>query len=134
MTGGNVISLWVAEHFFWVFLIILLANMMQRRHQKRAGRKRFATLYIAIAALVFMAVGQFIVTSGGNDLMLLGALAGIILVMYHFRERTFPFRLYSRKDGRRLTWQEILYYDEDPAPDEPGEAGPRDTTAPHEDE
>ncbi len=107
------ISLWISENFFWVFLMILVLNLLQRRNQKRAGRKRFATLYIAIAAFLLMVAAQTIVALGGNDLMMLASTAVVLGVMYHFREHTFPFRRYSRKDGRKLTWEEILYVDED---------------------
>ncbi len=110
---GTTVSFWVAENFFWAFLAILVLNVLQKRHQPRAGRKRFATLYIAIGALVFMVAGQTIVTFGGNDLMLLASLCIIIAVMVHFRSHTFPFSLYSQRDGRKLTWQEILYLDEE---------------------
>jgi amino acid transporter len=103
---------WVAENFYWVFLGFLLVNILQRRNQKRAGRKRFATLYLAIAAFLIMASAQVIILMNGQDWMLVLAVGLIALVVYRYREHTLPFRLHSLKDGRRLTWQEILYYDD----------------------
>lgn len=115
---GTAVSFWVAENFSWAFLAILVLNILQKRHQPRAGRKRFATLYIAIGALLFMVAGQIIVTFGGNDLILLAALCIILAVMIHFRTHTFPFYLYSRRDGRKLTWEEVLYVDEELTPEQ----------------
>ena len=103
---------WVAENFYWVFLGLLFVNILQRRNQKRAGRKRFATLYLAIAAFLVMAGAQAIILLNGQDWMFAPLVGVIVLVVYRYREHTLPFRLYSAKDGRRLTWQEILYYDD----------------------
>jgi hypothetical protein len=48
---------------------------------------------------------------GGADWMLVPGIAIIIGLLYVYRRHTFPFRLRSPKDGRKLTWDEILFDD-----------------------
>lgn len=103
----------IAEQFYWVFLVILLVNVMQRRHQKQAGRKRFATLYLAIAAFALMVAAQTIIATGVDEWWLAPVVVAVGGVLYVYREHTFPFRSTSRKDGRQLTWKEIVYYDDE---------------------
>lgn len=107
----QVISNWIAEHFFWVFLAILFLNLLQKRRQGRAERKRFATLYLAIAVFGIYVVGLTIVEFGLSDILLIPAVLIIGGVLYYYREHTFPFALYCRETGNRLTWEEILYED-----------------------
>ena len=122
------IAAWLTEKFYWLFLAILVLNLTQRRHQKRAEKKRFATLYLAVAALLFYAFVHSIVRFGGRDWMLLPGALATVAILYVLREHTFPFRLRSPVDGRRLTMQEILYDDNhgDGAPDK-GERPPDET-------
>ena len=105
------IAAWVADTFYWVFIAILVVNLTQRRHQSKAEKKRFATLYLGLATFVFFILAQTIVRFGGRDWMLIPSAAFIAAAVYVLREHTFPFRLRSPVDGRRLTFQEILYDD-----------------------
>jgi hypothetical protein len=107
----QIVSNWIAEHFFWVFLGILFLNLLQKRHQGRAERKRFATLYLGIAVFGIYVAGLSIVELNLPDLWLIPAVAIIVGVLYRYREHTFPFTLYCRETGQRLTWEEILYDD-----------------------
>ena len=105
------IAAWVADTFYWVFIAVLVVNLTQRRHQSKAEKKRFATLYLGLAVFVFFILAQMIVRFGGADWMLVPAAVLVLATVYALREHTFPFRLYSPVDGRRLTFQEILYDD-----------------------
>ncbi len=105
------IAVWVADTFYWVFIAVLVVNLTQRRHQSKAEKKRFATLYLGLAVFVFFILAQLIVRFGGSDWMLIPSVLLIVATVYVLREHTFPFRLYSPVDGRRLTFQEILYDD-----------------------
>jgi hypothetical protein len=101
----------LAEILYVAFLGALILNIIQRRHQARAGRKRFATLYIALGLFAALLLSQGIVEFGGADWMLLPGVAVIVGLLYVYRRYTFPFRLRSPKDGRKLTWDEILFDD-----------------------
>ena len=105
------IAFWIGEHFYWVMIGILVLNLMQRRHQKQAEKKRFATLYLAIAIFCIYAGAQLIVNYGGRDPLFFAITAVVLAVVLYFRKHTFPFRLRSTVDGRRLSWQEILFDD-----------------------
>lgn len=110
---------WASEHFFKIFLAVIVLNLFQRRHQKTSARKRLATLYLAVAVFLLMVVGQFIVVYGGSDLHFLAACLVAAYLVYHFRAYTLPFAIYSRKDGRRFTMEEILYMDDPDSQDAP---------------
>lgn len=107
----NVIADFLTDILYWTFLAMLLLNIIQRKHQKKAERKRFATLYLALAIFGLLIVSQLIVIYDGADWMLVPGFALIALVVYRYRRHTFPFRLHSPRDGRLLTWEEILYDD-----------------------
>ena len=102
------IATWASEALYWIFIALLILNLVQRRHQKRGEKKRFATLFLALGMFAFLLVAQGIVSFGGQDWMLLPGAAAILAVLYRYRSKTWPFRLHSPKDGRRLTWDEIL--------------------------
>lgn len=101
----------LAEALYWVFIGLLLLNVVQRKHQKYAEKKRFATLYLALAAFALLLGAQAILTFGGRDLFLIPLAGAVLGTLWYFRERTFPFRVISPVDGRRLTWHEILFQD-----------------------
>jgi hypothetical protein len=84
---------------------------VQRKHQKYAEKKRFATLYLALAAFALLLGAQAILTFGGRDFFLIPLAGAVLGTLWYFRERTFPFRATSPVDGRRLTWHEILFQD-----------------------
>lgn len=105
------VATWIAENFFWVFLGVFFINMLQKRHQQRAANKRFATLYLGIGVFGIYVSGLSIVEFGLSDFWLIPAVAIIAGILYRYREHTFPFTLYCRESGKRLTWNEILYED-----------------------
>lgn len=107
----QIISNWIAEHFFWIFLGIFFLNLLQKRHQQRSERKRFATLYLGTAAFGIYVAGLSIVEFNLTDLWLIPVVLVIGGILYRYRQHTFPFTLYCRETGQRLTWDEILYED-----------------------
>ena len=110
---GMVLSPWAAEHFFKIFLGVIFLNILQRRRESVVGRKRMATLYLAIAVLVLMVVAQLNVSYSGSDVYFVAAVIAAVLVVYRYREYAFPFRLRSPRDGRRYSMDEVLFV-EDP--------------------
>lgn len=106
-----IVSSWIEEYFFWVFIGILFLNILQRKHHKQAERKRFATLYLGIAAFGIYIAGLSAVEFNLGDWVLIPAVLVIGAVLYYYREHTFPFRLTCKETGERLSWDQILYDD-----------------------
>lgn len=102
---------WVSDRFYWVMIVILIINLMQRRHQARAEKKRFATLYLALAVFLIYTGAELVRNYGGGDLLFLGIGVVVVLLVVVFHEHTFPFRLRSARDGRLLNTSEILFDD-----------------------
>ena len=119
--SGRLISTWISENFFWVFIAILFINILQRKHHAKAERKRFATLYLGIAAFGVYVAGMSIVEFDLTDIVLRPVVAAIGAILFFFREHTWPFRLTCRETGRRLTWDEILYDDSNLSAEAKGE-------------
>jgi uncharacterized membrane protein len=107
----DTVTTFVSENIFYLLLAVLVLNMFQRRYQKHAQRKRFATLYIAILILVLMVGTVLIVYFDLPDILFLPLLAVLLLAGYRFREKVFPFRLNCRVCGERLSGKRILFYD-----------------------
>jgi 8-oxo-dGTP diphosphatase len=117
----------VADNFFWVFVGILLVNLLQRRYQETAQKKRFATLYLAIAAFFVYTGAQLLVEFELSPYYFVPAVALIIGVVYYYREHTFPFRLRCPRSGRILNLETILFRDSNILPEaENGAPAPPD--------
>lgn len=111
---------WVAERFYWAMIIILIINLMQRRYQNTAQKKRFATLYLAMGVFVVYVAAELVRNYGMTDLVFLIVAVAVVAVLVVFRSRTFPFRLRSSRDGRWHTFNEILFDDDHGDGEEPG--------------
>ena len=105
------VTAFTAENILYLLLAVLVLNMLQRRYQKHAQKKRFATLYIAILILVLMVGTVLIVYLNLPDILFLPLLAALILVGYRFRKQVFPFRLNCLLCGERLSGKRILFFD-----------------------
>lgn len=110
-THSQAVAAFVAEHSYWLFLGLLLVNLLQRRHLESARKKRLATLYLAIAALVIFSTANLLVMYGGNDLHFFAAAAIVVGVIVRYRDHAFPFRLHCVRSGKLLDTQTILYRD-----------------------
>lgn len=104
------ISSTISDVAYWGFIAVLLVNLTQRRHQKQAQRKRFATLWIGLAGFALFILTEGAILLALPDWASLVAIALIVATVYIFREHTWPFRLRT-PGGRRLSVQEILYDD-----------------------
>jgi len=105
------LTTFVSQRILYLLLAVLLVNMFQRRYQKTAQNKRFATLYIAILILALMVGTVLIVSFDLPDVLFLPLLAVLVLIGYRFRKKVFPFRLNCRNCGDRLSGKRILFYD-----------------------
>ena len=107
----------VADNFFWIFMAILLVNVLQRRHQKTAEKKRFATLYLGIAAFFVYTGAQALIMYELSPYYFVPILALIVGVVYYYREHTFPFRLRCARSGKLLNFETILFRDSNILPE-----------------
>ena len=105
------LTTFVSQRILYLLLAVLVVNMFQRRYQKTAQKKRFATLYIAILILALMVGTVLIVSFDLPDVLFLPLLAVLVLIGYRFRKKVFPFRLNCRNCGDRLSGKRILFYD-----------------------
>ena len=105
------VNTFIAERILYLLLAVLALNMLQRRYQKHAQKKRFATLYIGILILVFMVGTVLIVYFDLPDILVVPLLAALVLIGYRYRRQVFPFRLNCRLCGQRLSGKRILFFD-----------------------
>ncbi len=106
------VTAWVAERIYWIFLGLMFLNVLQRKYQKQASRKRMATLRLGIALFFLFVVAQSINHFGGTDVLFYLALVAFVAVVYAYRESMVPFRLKSAVDRRWLNFHEIFFDDE----------------------
>lgn len=125
-TDMQALVAFVAENFFWVFIAILLVNVLQRRHQATAEKKRFATLYLGIAAFFFYTSAQALVMYELSPYYFVPVAALIVGVVYHYREHTFPFRLHCARSGKLLNLETILFRDSNILPESENGEPPAD--------
>ncbi len=99
------------EKFTWVFLALLFVNVLQRRHGRLAEKKRFATLYLAIAVFLLQLWSGFIHMQGFSDIWLIPGTLVVFGIVIYFRQYTFPFRFLCKASGKRLDMKTFLYRD-----------------------
>jgi 8-oxo-dGTP diphosphatase len=95
-----------------LIVAVLLFNLTQRSHQQEGEKKRFATLYIAGAILLFRAELALLIRNNLPDSLLVPALLPPALLLYFLRAEVFLFRRSCRQCGARLPLKQILYRDE----------------------
>lgn len=101
----------IVDYAYWVFLAMLVLNLVQRRHQAVAQRKRFAVLYLAIMVFVLYIYSYGLIRLDISDWFLLayGGPAALFLVV--FRTTFLPFALRCRGCGARLTFNRVMFSD-----------------------
>ncbi|TVR90656.1 MAG: hypothetical protein EA428_07930 [Spirochaetaceae bacterium] len=105
------LSQWIVEYLQWVFLLILLLNLAQRRQYETAARKRLATLYIAAGLILFYAVAHVIRLLEISDWWLLPTGVALVFALTRGESAVRAFRLYCRGCGSRLSLASIVYQD-----------------------
>ncbi len=104
-------SQWIVEYLQWLFLLILLLNLAQRRQYETAARKRLATLYIAAGLILFYAVAHLIQLLEASDWWLLPTAAALVFALTRGESALRAFRLSCRSCGARLSLATIVYQD-----------------------
>ncbi len=105
------VSQWIVDYLQWVFLLILLLNLAQRRQYETAARKRLATLYIAAGLILFYAVAHLIQLLEAPDWWLLPTGAALVFALTRGESAVRAFRLHCRNCGARLSLASIVYQD-----------------------
>lgn len=99
------------DNLYWLFLAVLLVNILQRKHSSRAKKKRFAILYLAIAIFLIQFWAGFIMMQELSDFWLLPGIALIVAAVVYFKKYTLPFRFRCQVSGKRLDIETFLYRD-----------------------
>jgi 8-oxo-dGTP diphosphatase len=105
------VTLFLQKNLFYLLLAVLALNLLQRRYQKSAERKRFATLYLAMLVLAWMILVIVVVAFRWPDWLLIPFTLGLGGIGAAFRRHTFPFRLRCARCGGSLDAKRILFFD-----------------------
>jgi multisubunit Na+/H+ antiporter MnhG subunit len=104
-------ALFLQKYLFYVLLAVLALNLFQRRYQKLAEKKRFATLYLAMLVLCWMILVIVLVQFSWPDWLLVPFTLAPVAVGVIFRRQVFPFRLRCARCGQSLEPKRILFHD-----------------------
>ena len=116
LLNGNLVSSWVASAGIWPLVVMLVPNLLFRRYGQAAGKKRMASLLQAIAVFVVTTAAAFIKERDLTDLYLWITLAVVIVVLYVFRAKVFPYKLTCTGCGTRLDFKTIYFMDDNACP------------------
>lgn len=105
------VSNFIVSYFYWVFLGILVLNVMQRKYREKARRKRNATLYIAILVFVFYIYAYGVIRLNLSEWFLLIYVAVVAALLGFYRRTFLPFTIRCRKCERSLTFDRVFYSD-----------------------
>ncbi|HUX52582.1 MAG TPA: hypothetical protein VMW73_17470 [Spirochaetia bacterium] len=105
------ISEFVVKYFNWVFLALLALNLFQRRYGAKARKKRFATLYIAIAVFLFFTLANSLVSFKLPEWLLLGYVPVIGIAGWFLRDHIFPFRFKCSACSATLNFDQFIFND-----------------------
>jgi len=93
----------VLKVFPLVLLGVLIFNMIQKRFIPNWGKKRMATLYIAITLAAFIAIAFFIYKYRLTDWLLIPGFLALLFFAIYKQKSFFPFSWKCEKSGKRLT-------------------------------
>ena len=105
------IAYFLQKGLYYLLIALLVCNLLQRKHIKTGAKKRLATLYLAIVALVLMTAAVLIRRFNFSESLLLPVILAAVLLVLSKRSRFIPFRIHCLKCGQRLGWQRFLYHD-----------------------
>jgi len=118
------IAYFLQRGLYYLLIALLVCNLLQRKHLKTGAKKRLATLYLAIVALVLMTAALLIRSFNFSENLLLPVVLAAVLLVLSKRSRFIPFRINCLKCGQRLGWKRFLYHDSNLCePCEPGAPG-----------
>lgn len=101
----------IERYYTWALIAILLLNLSQRKIPN-STKKRFATIYLASALLLFEVGVVTILARGWNHNWAWLLLALCIGLLFLLRKRAFPFRLKCVECGAKLSFNQVIGGDE----------------------
>jgi len=107
----------ITEEMYWVIIAVLALNLFQRKHQPRSNKKRSATLIIAVLVLLLDILFVLIINFELPQWLAFPALLIPIAVGYRFRSRILLFRRKCASCDAKLSFNDILYHDDNLCPD-----------------
>lgn len=105
------VSGFVVAYFYWLFIAILVVNLLQRKYRKEVLKKRAATLYIAVAVFLFYIYAYGVIHFNLSDLFLLPYVAVAATLFTVYRRTLFPFAYRCRRCRQPMDYSRILYFD-----------------------
>ncbi|MQY77117.1 MAG: hypothetical protein GH155_05735 [Spirochaeta sp.] len=105
------IANFIQRGIYYLLLALLIVNLLQRKHIKTGPKKRLATLYLAIVALVLMTAAFLVRQFNFSESLLLPVILAAFLLVLSKRSIFIPYQILCRKCGQRLGWQRFLYHD-----------------------
>lgn len=112
MLNGVTISAWVVELGLWPLIIVLLPNLLFRRYGQGTGKKRWASLLQAIAVFLITSMAGLVLNFGLKDYHFLSGVFLVLVALFVFREKVFPYRLSCVSCNARLDFQTIYFRDD----------------------
>jgi 8-oxo-dGTP diphosphatase len=100
------------SQLYWVVMAFLLVNLMQRKHINTGGKKRTATLIMASITLLLNLFFALILTYELPSWTIAISVIVTAGVIYLLRKRLFIFTLRCSSCGTRLTFNDVIYHDD----------------------
>jgi len=105
------VSAFVVEYFYWVFIAVLVVNLMQRKYRREVLKKRAATLYVAVVVFAFYIYAYGVIHFNFSDLLLIPYVAVAATLFAVYRRVLFPFAYRCKSCRLPLDFNRILYSD-----------------------
>ncbi len=102
----------INSELYWVIIVVLFFNIMQRKHYPHVKKKRMATLYIAVLVLLLNMFVALILQFTLPEWTLIPALLITLTVGFILRKKIFIFKLKCVECGAKLTMNDMAYRDD----------------------
>ncbi len=101
----------IADNFYYLFLGWIVLNLIQRRYREKGRKKRTATLIQAVMIFILY-IGAMIIRAESLPVKWIMVPLGVIAAMlYFFRDRILPYKTRCINCRKRLSMNEILFFD-----------------------
>ena len=107
----KLISTFIADNLFYVFLGIVALTLFQRKYGKTVQKKRMAVLYVAIMVFALHISAVLIVQFERSDALLLLWAAAVAVLIYYKGDKVFPFKYKCVSCSSPMSFNEIFFDD-----------------------
>lgn len=102
----------INSELYWVIIAVLFLNLTQRKHHPHVDKKRSATLFVAVLVLLFNMFVAMILQFELPEWTAIPALLIVVVVGYLLRRKIAIFRLRCERCSQRLSFNSIMYRDD----------------------